>query len=148
MDTLTRTDRRALMQRVRRRDTTPELAVQNALHARRFGYVLHDTRLPGSPDLTLPRRRIAIFVHGCFWHGHDCPKARLPTTNRRFWVAKRMSNKARDLRKARELRARGWRVSFVWECQTKPQSVLDRKVSRLISVARKPRSSRPQLKAE
>lgn len=104
------------MSGIRGRDTKPEFIVRRGLHARGFRFRLHDRRLPGSPDLVLPRYRAVIFVHGCFWHGHDCYLFRLPGTRREFWQAKIEGNVLRDARTEAALLATGWRVMSVWEC--------------------------------
>lgn len=105
------------MSRVRGKDTRPELRVRSYLHAAGLRYVLHDGRLPGKPDLVFPSRRIAIFVHGCFWHGHEgCRKATIPATRTDFWRDKIEANKSRDARVRSELEAAEWGVVVVWEC--------------------------------
>jgi DNA mismatch endonuclease, patch repair protein len=112
--------RSAVMRRVRGRDTTPELIVRKALTRLGARYRLHRADLPGRPDIVMPGRRLAIFVHGCFWHGHDCPRgARVPKQNRDYWVAKVARNVGRDARNAEALVVAGWRVEVVWECELK-----------------------------
>ncbi len=102
---------------IRGRDTQPELAVRRFLHARGFRYRLHDRRLPGRPDIVLPRYRVALFVHGCFWHRHaGCRLAATPSTNAAFWLAKLEGNVSRDARVHQELRQLSWRAVVVWEC--------------------------------
>lgn len=114
------------MSRVRGKHTKPELLVRRHLHAARLRYVLHDSRLPGKPDLVFPSRRVAVFVHGCFWHGHEgCKKATIPATRPEFWRAKIEENKARDIRAAKELEALGWRVKIVWQCSISTQTLED-----------------------
>lgn len=118
MDFLDPGARSALMSRIRGRDTKPELAVRRYLHARGLRYRLNDPTLPGKPDLALKSRKVAVFVHGCFWHGHQgCNKARTPKTRAAFWLAKVTTNKARDQRVIRQLRKLGWRVFVIWQCQ-------------------------------
>ena len=108
--------RSAVMRRVKGKDTAPELAVRKVLTRLGARYRLHRGDLPGKPDIVLPGRRVAIFVHGCFWHGHDCARgARTPRQNRDYWVAKVDRNRARDARNAAALEALGWRVETVWE---------------------------------
>mgnify|MGYP005748655149 CR=1 FL=1 len=101
------------------KDTRPEMILRRGLHARGFRYRLHDRRLPGSPDLVFAGRHTVIFVHGCFWHGHDCHLFRLPATRREFWEAKIGSNRARDEAAEAALLADGWRVLTIWECALK-----------------------------
>lgn len=104
------------MGRIRGKNTKPELLVRHALHRRGFRYRLHDRGLPGRPDLVLPKHRAAVFVHGCFWHGHDCPLFRLPGTRREFWEVKIAGNRTRDALVQSQLGETGWRVLTVWEC--------------------------------
>jgi DNA mismatch endonuclease (patch repair protein) len=129
-DTLDRKARSELMSRVRQKHTAPEMAVRRLLHAEGLRYVLHPDDLPGRPDLLFPKYRAAVFVHGCFWHGHDCRAGRIPSTNTAFWQSKIGRNRERDSRKTMELETRGWRVFCVWECETKRADV-DRRISAL-----------------
>jgi DNA mismatch endonuclease (patch repair protein) len=110
------------MARVRGRDTKPEMRVRRALHAAGLRFRLHAKGLPGRPDLILPSRRVAVFVHGCFWHRHpdpECKLARLPKSWLDFWLPKLKGKRARDERVKVELEGLGWTVVEVWECQTK-----------------------------
>lgn len=117
--------RSAVMRRVKGKDTTPELKVRRALTALGARYRLNRKDLPGSPDIVMAGRRLAIFVHGCFWHGHDCARgSRVPKANREYWTAKVARNAARDARTAAELGARGWRVETIWECDLKDEAAL------------------------
>ena len=112
--------RSAIMRAVKSRNTRPEIALRKSLFARGFRYRLNVGHLPGSPDLVFPKFRAVIFVHGCFWHGHDCPRgARIPATNQAYWIAKIDRNKARDRRNIKALRKMGWRVLVSWECRQK-----------------------------
>lgn len=108
--------RSRMMRGIRGKDTKPELRLRRALHAAGFRYRLHVRSLPGTPDLVLRRHRAVIFIHGCFWHGHDCPLFRLPATRTEFWREKIESNRARDRRSLSRLAAEAWRVLSVWEC--------------------------------
>lgn len=119
VDVLTPEQRRLNMSRIRGRDTRPEMLIRRGLHACGFRYRLQDRKLPGRPDLIFPRYRAVIFVHGCFWHGHDCPLFRLPETRRDFWDAKITSNRNRDSRVEEALLEQGWRVATIWECSLK-----------------------------
>lgn len=111
--------RSAQMARVRSRDTKPEVRVRKALHAAGLRYRLHDRSLPGTPDIVFSSRRIALFVHGCFWHRHPgCKAARLPKSRRDFWIPKLSGNAQRDKRQQAELTSMGWRVMIIWECET------------------------------
>lgn len=116
-----------MMARVRSKNTAPEMAVRRALHARGYRFRLHRKDLPGRPDIVLPRYRLAIFVHGCFWHG--CPRCdrglRLPKRNASFWDAKLGGNKERDVRNISALETAGWSVLVVWECDASNQDRLN-----------------------
>ena len=118
------------MRAVKSRDTAPELAVRRAVWALGARYRLHRKDLPGAPDLAFPGRRKAIFVHGCFWHGHDCARgARVPRTNRDYWTAKIGRNRARDDRTRRAYAEMGWEVLEVWECETRNPGLKQRLAS-------------------
>lgn len=104
------------MAAVRGRDTKPELVLRRALHGMGFRYRLNVRALPGTPDLVLPARNALLFVHGCFWHGHDCPLFVLPKARRDFWLDKIGRNQIRDRQHHDRLREAGWRVGTVWEC--------------------------------
>jgi DNA mismatch endonuclease (patch repair protein) len=116
------------MARVRGRDTKPEMQVRRALHAAGFRYRLHAKDLPGRPDIVFRSRKIAIFVHGCFWHRHDdpdCKLARMPKSRLEFWGPKLASNAARDERDIAALRDLGWTVLVVWECGLTKESTIE-----------------------
>lgn len=118
-DTLTPEARSANMARIRGKDTVPEIAVRRALHAAGFRFRLHRRDLPGTPDIVLVRQRIAVFVHGCYWHRHEgCRNATTPGTRTDFWQAKFAANVERDARKTAALEAAGWTVVVIWECET------------------------------
>lgn len=109
------------MRAVKSANTTPELRVRSAAHCMGLRFRLHRKDLPGKPDLVFVSRRIALFVHGCFWHGHDCARgARVPKTNRVYWKAKIGRNVERDARTAEALKAEEWRPAIIWECEIKP----------------------------
>ena len=116
------------MARVKGRDTGPERAVRSLLWSAGYRYRLNRRDLPGTPDIVLPGRRAAVFVHGCFWHGHDCPRgARQPKANAEYWRAKIARNVARDARNQADLTALGWRPLVVWECELKrPETLCER----------------------
>lgn len=124
MDVFDRETRSRVMSRVKQKDTRPELVVRKLLHAMGFRYRLHVKELPGKPDIVLPKYRSAIFVHGCFWHGHTCPRGRLPVTNVEFWREKIGGNVSRDAKQLLELENLGYRTEVVWECETKNVSEL------------------------
>lgn len=108
--------RRLNMSRIRSRNTKPELQLRRALHGAGFRYRLHDKSLPGTPDMVLSARRAVVFVHGCFWHGHDCPLGVAPGIRTEFWENKIGRNKDRDDAAETRLIASGWRILTVWEC--------------------------------
>lgn len=113
-------DRSEIMRAVKSRDTNPEMIVRRLVHRLGYRYRLHRQDLPGKPDLTFPGRRKVVFMHGCFWHGHDCARgARVPKNNRDYWTAKIARNQARDANECERLRAMGWSVLTVWECEIK-----------------------------
>lgn len=116
MDSLSPEARSRVMAAVRGRDTAPERSIRSALHARGYRFRVDARDLPGRPDLKLTRHGAVVFVHGCFWHGHDCPRFRAPSSNTAFWLAKIEGNRSRDRRVVDELLAAGWRVAVVWEC--------------------------------
>ena len=123
------------MSLVRSKNTKPEIMLRNALWHQGFRYRVNDKRLPGTPDIVLPKYRSVIFVHGCFWHGHkDCPNHTTPKTNREFWTAKITRNQERDQKTWRQLEAKGWAVIIVWECELKKarlEETIDKVVSNL-----------------
>lgn len=126
--------RSAVMARVKGRDTKPELKVRRLAHALGYRFRLHRRDLPGSPDLVFPGRRAVIFVHGCFWHGHDCARgARTPKQNAAYWTAKIARNRTRDQNAARALEAEGWRVMTVWECEIKDAQALSARLDRFLA---------------
>ena len=111
------------MSRIQAKDTKPELTIRRLLFADGFRYRIHVKTLPGTPDLVLPKYRAVIFVHGCFWHGHDgCKYAKLPTTHVEFWRDKISKNKERDQRVRQELVSGGWRVLTIWTCSINNQT--------------------------
>ena len=116
VDQWQREKRSRLMARVRQKDTVPELAVRRGLHRAGLRFRLHRKDLPGTPDLILPKYRTAVFVHGCFWHGHDCRKGRRPSSNIRFWTPKLDRNARRDQEAQSALIELGWQVATIWEC--------------------------------
>ncbi|MCK6685882.1 MAG: very short patch repair endonuclease [Thermoanaerobaculia bacterium] len=113
-----------MMAGIKGRDTKPEVLIRKALFAAGFRFRLHRKDLPGSPDIVLPGRRVAVFVHGCFWHAHPgCRYAKTPATRREFWEAKLAANAERDRRARDALLSSGWRVLVVWECATRSTAV-------------------------
>jgi len=117
MDTLTPEERSERMGRVRSKDTKPEMRVRRLAHGMGYRYRLHDRRVPGSPDMVFAGRRKVVFVHGCFWHGHDCKLGRMPKSRVEFWSRKIEGNRDRDARTLRQISDLGWRALVLWECQ-------------------------------
>jgi DNA mismatch endonuclease (patch repair protein) len=132
-DVFTPEKRSAVMARVKGKDTKPELKLRRLAHALGYRFRLHRKDLPGSPDLVFPKRRAVIFVHGCFWHGHDCARgARQPKQNANYWTAKIARNRARDAQAQAALRDKGWRVDVVWECEMKDVDALASRLKRFL----------------
>ena len=128
VDTATRS---RMMSGIRGRDTKPERVIRSLLHRRGFRFRIDVRDLPGRPDIVLPRYHAAVFVHGCFWHGHTCPLFKWPQTRPEFWRAKIARNRANDAKALAALAALGWRVAVIWECALRgadhdPQAVVER----------------------
>lgn len=133
-DRLTPEHRSWLMSRVGQKDTAPEMKVRKAAHALGFRFRLHRKDLPGTPDLIFPKKRVALFVHGCYWHRHPgCRKASIPKSREEYWTAKFAANVERDARVQVELEARGWAVDVIWECQTKNADELKHRLHAMLS---------------
>lgn len=114
------------MRAVRSKDTKPELAVRKAIRALGIGYRLHGAHLPGRPDIVFKGRKKVIFVHGCYWHGHDCKRgSRIPKSNTAYWTAKIERNRARDREVSSKLQETGWSTLTLWECQIRDPAILD-----------------------
>jgi DNA mismatch endonuclease, patch repair protein len=129
--------RSKIMRGVKQAHTQPELLVRRALHSRGYRFRLHRKDLPGRPDIVLPKYKLAIFVHGCFWHQHaGCKDGRLPTSNEAYWTPKLKRNKERDLEKAAALKAAGWQVANIWECETRAPAVLATTLDRILPLRR------------
>lgn len=122
------------MRAIKSKDTSTELAVRRLVHGMGFRFRLHRRDLPGSPDLVFPTRRKIIFVHGCFWHGHDCKRGnRVPSTNTDYWLSKIARNRQRDDSVLAQLRDLGWHSYVVWECQLKEPEQLRAALLRFLS---------------
>lgn len=121
------------MRAVKSRDTKPEMVVRRMVHAMGKRFRLHRDDLPGKPDLAFPRLRKVIFVNGCFWHGHDCKRGdRQPKNNAEYWANKISRNKERDQRSVEALRAMGWDVLVIWECQLKDREALKKRLTEFL----------------
>ena len=118
------------MRKVRSKNTTPELRLRKLLYGMGYrGYRVHYDKLPGKPDIVFVGKKRVIFVHGCFWHGHDCKAGNnVPKSNLEYWTGKLSRNKARDKRNMRELKKAGWVVHVIWECELKEESAIKRKL--------------------
>ncbi len=134
-DTLTPAQRSARMALIRSKDTKLERAVMRLAHGLGYRYRKHRRDLPGTPDMALPARRKAIFVHGCFWHGHRCKLGRLPKSRVGFWTRKIADNKKRDRRALADLRKIGWRSLVIWECQTRDLDKVARRMRKFLGDA-------------
>jgi DNA mismatch endonuclease, patch repair protein len=125
-------DRSANMRAIRSKDMMPELVVRSLVHKLGYRFRLHRTDLPGKPDLVFPARRKVIFVNGCFWHSHECRIAHVPKSNQGYWGPKLQRNRVRDAKNVEELKAGGWKVLVIWECQTRKEHELVKQVSRFL----------------
>jgi len=122
------------MRRIRKTDTKPEMIVRRTIHAMGYRYRLHENRLPGHPDIVLPRHRKVILVHGCFWHRHDCPDGRkLPHSRPEYWGPKLERNRVRDEATIAELCELGWDVLVVWECEARDVTALSRALHKFLA---------------
>lgn len=113
------------MSKISNKDTKPEILVRKFLFSQGFRYRINVRTLPGKPDIVLPKYKIAIFVHGCFWHGHDCKKGKLPSSNIDFWKNKILKNKLRDNENQAQLALLSWKVIVIWQCEI---SKIDKKI--------------------
>jgi len=126
MDIYSKKKRSEIMSKVRSRNTLPEVSVRRKIHSHGFRFRLHDSKLPGKPDIVLRKYGTAVFVHGCFWHHHGCSKSKLPASNRAFWKRKILSNVERDKKTAIELKCNGWHTLVIWECEVKRDDFIRR----------------------
>ena len=134
MDVHTKTQRSFNMSRIRGKNTKPELQVRKLCHRLGYRFRLHRNDLPGKPDLVFPKLKIALFVHGCFWHSHDCKWGQVtPKTNSDFWRAKRLRTVERDKQNYSQLRTCGWRTEVIWECHTKSHGQLRQSLAAMLS---------------
>lgn len=129
MDTISILRRSANMRAIRSKGTSPEMVVRRLVYSIGYRYRLHRKDLPGKPDLVFSSRRKVLFIHGCFWHGHDCKRgARVPKTNREYWEKKIGRNQARDDRNKTALLSIGWDVLIIWECQIKDEAAIKQRL--------------------
>ena len=142
-DKLTPAHRHKCMSRIRSKNTKPEILVRKGLHARGFRFRLHNRKLPGSPDIVLPKYGVAIMVNGCFWHGHKgCRYATRPKTNVEFWETKIARNRHRDEVTTAHLEALGWTVITIWECELKGNAMRPSRIDALVNEIRLAGSSK------
>jgi DNA mismatch endonuclease (patch repair protein) len=120
------------MQSVRARNTGPEIAVRSLLHKLGYRFRLHRKDLPGTPDIVFPSRKKAVFVHGCFWHGHDCSKGKLPKSRTDYWGAKITRNRERDSEVDSRMCQIGWTVLTVWQCELRDADALTKKLTEFL----------------
>lgn len=134
VDVVNRATRSRMMAGIRGKNTKPELFVRCGVFKRGFRFRLHVRNLPGRPDLVFARYKVVIFVHGCFWHGHDCRFFKAPRTNAKFWRIKIGGNRRRDVTHAADLLESGWRVMTVWECALRGKKIeaTERIISRIV----------------
>lgn len=121
------------MQKVQTKDTGPEKKVRSILHGLGYRFRLHRKDLPGTPDIVFPGRRLAIFVHGCFWHAHGCRKGQPPKSRQEYWQPKLQANRTRDIRNVEALEQAGWRVGVVWQCELADHAALVAHLEGLLS---------------
>lgn len=133
-DNLTTEQRRKNMSAIKSRDTKPEIIVRSMLHRSGFRFRLHDKKLPGKPDIILPKYKTVIFVHGCFWHQHKgCKRSTIPKSNTDYWIPKLSGNVKRDVQHKADLKKAGWNVAVVWECETKDADKLEKKLKSIFA---------------
>jgi DNA mismatch endonuclease (patch repair protein) len=132
MDVFSAKKRSEVMSAIRSRDTKPEIAVRCLLHRKGFRFVLHDARLPGKPDIVLPKYRVAVQVRGCFWHGHNCHDGHIPKSRREYWEPKIANNKRRDRRSDAQLKKLGWRLFVLWECDCMKEKSLQSAIGKIV----------------
>ena len=122
------------MAKIRSKDTGPEMRIRRGLHRIGYRYKLHDKKLPGKPDIVLPRYRTVIQVRGCFWHGHDCINGHIPKTRKIYWEPKLKRNIERDIENDRKLEALGWKVIVVWECHCMTHKGLENELEKITAI--------------
>jgi DNA mismatch endonuclease (patch repair protein) len=129
-DTLSKSERSKNMSNIKSKNTSLEVRVRSYLHRKGFRYRIH-AQLPGKPDLVFPKKKIVVFINGCFWHGHDCESYKIPATNTIFWSEKIKKNKARDILNIKKLEASGWSVITVWQCELKNKKKFEERMKLL-----------------
>ena len=133
MDVLTKEQRHRNMSNIRSKNTKPEMIVRSLVHSLGYRYRLHRKDLAGKPDMIFVARRKVMFIHGCFWHLHDCKFGKVePKTNAEFWQAKRHSNAVRDKQNVRLLKKEGWQICIIWECELRNKPALQRRIIKFL----------------
>lgn len=130
-DFLSKKERSKLMSRVKQKNTKPEMIVRKFLYSKGYRYRVNVKKFPGSPDILIRKHKIAIFVNGCYWHGHSCRAGKLPSSNLSYWEEKIRSNIERDERKDLELKKLGFRTLYVWGCELKNKEKIDERLNKL-----------------
>jgi DNA mismatch endonuclease (patch repair protein) len=130
-DIYTKEKRSEIMSKISGKETRPEILVRKYLFSNSFRFRKNDNRYPGKPDIVLPKYKTAIFVHGCFWHGHDCKAGKLPETRKDFWQKKINDTKSRDRAKNELLKTNGWKVITIWDCELKTRKKRDKRLKAL-----------------
>ena len=115
--------RKKIMRSIKSKNTKPELIIRKLLFSKGYRFKIHDKKLPGKPDIVMPKRKVVVNVHGCYWHYHGCSRSNVPKTQTRYWVDKLENNKRRDFQNKRKLKKLGWRVIDVWECTLKKKNL-------------------------
>lgn len=139
-------DRSANMRAIRSKGMRPELKVRSLVHTLGYRFRLHRKDLPGKPDLVFGPRRKVIFVHGCFWHSHNCKTAHVPKSNREYWVPKLERNKTRDGRNIETLKISGWQCFVIWECETRNEELLTKRLTAFLGNAKRRRKTARRLR--
>jgi len=135
IDVFSSEKRSRIMSRIRSYDTEPELKMRSIVHRMGYRFRIHQDKLPGNPDIVLAKHKKAIFIHGCFWHGHKgCPRSKRPTSNISFWQDKLDKNQERDKRVQKELRHLGWKYLVIWQCEIKKTERLKKKIESFLKV--------------
>ncbi len=133
-DIFTKQKRSEIMSKISGKETKPEIQVRKFLFANGFRYRKNDKRYPGKPDIVLPKYKTAIFIHGCFWHGHDCPAGKLPETRKEFWENKIKGNIKRDKKNKIEMEKQGWKVITIWQCELKNKRIREKTLKDLLNI--------------
>ena len=123
MDTFSNKKRSKIMQNIKSKNTKPELVIRKLLHSKGYRYKIHDKKLPGKPDIVMPKLKVVVNVHGCYWHYHGCSRSNIPKTQTGYWVDKLEHNKRRDFQNKRKLKKLGWKVIDVWECTLRKKNL-------------------------